>query len=86
MRHLGFEPQAADPVFGVWLLGRRDAEHNAAAVLEPRWIESPSTSPASTAGAAPRCVQLRLTGASRRSSARGVRSVARFGTQLSHGR
>ena len=33
MRHLGFEPQAAG-VFGVWLLGRRDAEHNAAAVLD----------------------------------------------------
>jgi hypothetical protein len=33
MRHLGFEPDAAG-VFGVWLLGRTDAEHNAAAVLD----------------------------------------------------
>jgi DNA-directed RNA polymerase specialized sigma24 family protein len=33
MRHLGFEPDAAS-VFGVWLLGRTDAEHSAAAVLD----------------------------------------------------
>jgi DNA-directed RNA polymerase specialized sigma24 family protein len=33
MRHLGFEPQAAG-VFGVWLLGRKDAQHNAASVLD----------------------------------------------------
>jgi DNA-directed RNA polymerase specialized sigma24 family protein len=33
MRHLGFDPDAAG-VFGVWLLGRKDPEHNAAALLD----------------------------------------------------
>jgi DNA-directed RNA polymerase specialized sigma24 family protein len=33
MRHLGFDPQAAG-VLGVWLLGRKDAQHNAASVLD----------------------------------------------------
>jgi hypothetical protein len=42
MRHLGFDAAAAN-AFGCWLLGRADAEHNAASVLDAALFgESPS--------------------------------------------
>jgi hypothetical protein len=41
MRHLGFEPQAAG-VFGMWLLGRKDPEHNATALLDAALDSEPA--------------------------------------------